>query len=38
MIAAISVRLMIATLGLLASATSASAECAWVQRVEGNHA
>ena len=30
MIAAISARLLIATLGLLACATSASAECAWV--------
>ena len=30
MIAAVSVRVLIATLGLLALATSASAECAWV--------
>jgi hypothetical protein len=30
MIAAISARVLLATLGLLACATSASAECAWV--------
>lgn len=30
MIAAVSVRVLIATLGLLALATSAHAECAWV--------